>query len=463
MKIHNVRLGFATNSSSSHSIVIMPEGEHWGEREPYGDFEYGWEDFCLTTSQSKLEYLATALYQNLKTDLSSDEAAKTVKDMFGIDITSALDGDGWGAHIDHQSSITTPTPRRNKKFWKGFGEFIQDRRVAILGGNDNSDGNGYDDLPFVEMIRDGAGSNLKIKNDGDYWVMFNTTYGAKVRMSFDVDKHDAKDYVKSSTPELVDLKITDHCTMGCDFCYQGSTPEGKHAPFEDIKKTIDFLTGMKVFEIAIGGGEPTEHPQFAEILEYARKRNIVPNFTTNSVKWMKDADLVKRIKDSVGAIGVSVHKVSDFKKVETIKRTFGGWGGSHVMAQHVVGTLDVSDTSQLISEAFESRIPLLLLGYKKTGFGESFEPHDLTELPLILKLVLKEHRGSLSVDTAVLNQYPDITSVLEISKVLTTKEEGKFSCYIDAVEGTMGPSSYCDPTDMVPLDMKGFKKAYKGW
>jgi hypothetical protein len=43
MHIHNVRLGFATNSSSTHSIILCPTIENdWNTED-----DYGWQDFML--------------------------------------------------------------------------------------------------------------------------------------------------------------------------------------------------------------------------------------------------------------------------------------------------------------------------------------------------------------------------------------------------------------------------------
>ena len=38
-----------------------------------------------------------------------------------------------------------------------------------------------------------------------------------------------------------------------------------------------------VFQVAIGGGEPLEHPDFLKIIDATLQRKIVPNFTTNGI------------------------------------------------------------------------------------------------------------------------------------------------------------------------------------
>lgn len=97
----------------------------------------------------------------------------------------------------------------------------------------------------------------------------------------------------------------------------------------------------------------------------------------------------------------------------------------------------------------------MLLGYKDVGFGKNIKPYDTSGLAVALKLIVDNTRWhQLSVDTAVLEQYKDLCEVLEISKVLTTSPEGKFSMYIDVIECKMAPSSYVDDSKYVPLMTK---------
>jgi len=57
----------------------------------------------------------------------------------------------------------------------------------------------------------------------------------------------------------------------------------------------------------------------------------------------------------------------------------------------------------------------------------------------------------LSVDTAFVDKNPGLLEALSIPEALVSSPEGKFSCYVDAVEGLMGPSSYIPKQDMTPL------------
>lgn len=110
---------------------------------------------------------------------------------------------------------------------------------------------------------------------------------------------------------------------------------------------------------------------------------------------------------------------------------------------------------------------VLLLGFKEVGFGRDFKRHDLGDVPMFLKLaVQRAGKGvKLSVDTALVDQYPDLCKALGVPEALVTSPEGKFSCYIDAVTGKMGPSSYVSPKtmDVLPKTVDGIKAAYAAY
>lgn len=477
MKIHNVRAGFATNSSSSHSIVMIPQGqrEHTDE---YSRYSYNWEQFTLADTHSKSAYFIAQMYQALSdASMNRDEILHVIQGVLGdhVDVHDLPDY----MNVDHQSTwdgmqdSIMRTPDMIRAMW----DFVQRDDVVILGGNDNSQGQ----LPPANSFENDCTrmftqlGNRKVRQDGDYWVLFNVNSGTKIRMSFDAQ---VPPYVKSTFPELVDLKVTDYCQGGCEWCYQSSTKSGKHADLNNIKTILKALGQQGVFEVAIGGGEPTHYPHLAEVLEYAAEHGIVPNFTTFFVDWLKNKPLMKAVKAHVGAIGVSVHGVKDLNKVVKIKqavdRTSGRWDDRyvHVTAQHVVGSVPMEETAQILERSWEEGWDLLLLGYKSVGFGASHAPHDLTGLDTLLKL--RQHKQAhygarvsmLGVDTAFVQQFDPILEALGIAPVLKTCEEGKYSMYIDSVTLSQGPSSYM-PDQMVPLEIttcdQSIRQAYHSW
>lgn len=64
------------------------------------------------------------------------------------------------------------------------------------------------------------------------------------------------------------IRITDHCKMGCSHCFIDSTPKGKHMDFPTFIKSVKFAIKSGVRSIIISGGEPTDHPQYVDFMNY---------------------------------------------------------------------------------------------------------------------------------------------------------------------------------------------------
>lgn len=108
-------------------------------------------------------------------------------------------------------------------------------------------------------------------------------------------------------PELADISISNYCTKGCKFCYKDSTSEGAILSAEDYRFVLSSMQHEKwgnVFQVALGGGEPLEHPEFLKIIDITREMGIVPNFTTNGVHL--NAAIAKAIRGKVGSVAISV-------------------------------------------------------------------------------------------------------------------------------------------------------------
>ena len=113
-----------------------------------------------------------------------------------------------------------------------------------------------------------------------------------------------------SLPSLVDFQITDRCDMGCPHCYASSEHSGEHVPWEDLVRVVDQCADCGVCQIAIGGGEPLQHPQIVELLAYCRQRGLVPNLTTGGTQ-LDDPRLVRALKRHCGAVGLSLEGIGE--------------------------------------------------------------------------------------------------------------------------------------------------------
>lgn len=74
----------------------------------------------------------------------------------------------------------------------------------------------------------------------------------------------------------------------------------------DYKSVIDQAAQMGTFQVALGGGNPNQHPDFIEIIEYTRLKGIVPNYTTNGRGLTKE--IIEATKLNCGAVAVSAYE-----------------------------------------------------------------------------------------------------------------------------------------------------------
>lgn len=445
--IFNVRYGFATNSSSTHSIIISKDSIR--DNAPK-DRYFGWEFFTLAKKSSKRDYLAAILYHHLEPIIGSRMARDLA--MVWCDLSP---DDNIGS-VDHQSVPVLPLNwdgrGLNYQFFKEYKKFILDESVVILGGNDNTKkvhprtkGN----HPFIlPLIYDTNNKNLVARKDSiyDYWTIFDRGDGTKIRMQFSSDQPQP---TKSSSPELVDLKITDHCAKHCSFCYQGSSKEGTHGNRYYIDSVIRALAKNEVFEVALGGGDPTSHPNFSDILRTCRLYKVVPNFTVASIDWLDDDKKRQEWLDFCGGIAYSVTSGIEVRKLGFALNKYQ-IPSNKFQIQIVEGVVSDYQLDRILEECYYHNVNLTFLGFKNTGRGEAFSER-LQSYNWIDKVKKAWSNGrpvTVGVDTLIADKYRNELVNIGIDEIFFTTREGSFSCYIDAVKQQIGPSSY-DPQQMI--------------
>ena len=409
------------------------------------------------STEAKSLYLASTLYSNISNQVSPDIALSVVRDWIGVSLTQ--NDYGVEQYIDHQSIFTLPCEWSgkgiHKQFFMEFKDYLLQDGIVILGGNDNNEeshpllaGNTAINIPIPT---DNAQEHyVARKDDSGYWAIFNRSTGNKIRFSFD---DFAIAPVKSDVPELVDLKITDWCDQGCTYCYQNSTPEGVHAKETDINNIAYKLYNANVFEVAIGGGEPTAHPQFAKILKQFKHYGVVPNFTTKSLKWTKEIWARDVLRDCGGfAYSVTNHKQIP-KFVATMKKLGYPEYPKRLYIHYVLGSTTFAEYIKILDTAYTEQVQVTLLGYKLTGRGKEFTPHNHEKWLSVIKQMREEKKWiRIGIDTAIAQEWGRTIQLEGVSECLFHKYEGKFSCYIDAVSKKIAPSSYSIREEFKPFD-----------
>lgn len=115
-------------------------------------------------------------------------------------------------------------------------------------------------------------------------------------------------------PEFYDIKITNNCNGGCPYCYMDSKPSDHYENIvEKTRSIFSIMTQNQLpYQIAIGGGEPTTHPEFFDLLKMLKEEfDICPNYTTNGMWVDGDDDFKKKIigytQSYCGGLAVSCH------------------------------------------------------------------------------------------------------------------------------------------------------------
>jgi hypothetical protein len=270
---------------------------------------------------------------------------------------------------------------------------------------------------------------------------------------------------------LVDIKITDYCPFNCPACYQGSTQAGRHADINLLYRIAYSLGGAQVFEVAIGGGEPTLHPKFLEILKIFRRQGVVPNFTTRSIAWLRDPTMWNPIMETCGSFALSVEKSSEIEMLSALLETNGidrhENGQPKINVQVVLGIVDVYSLKSIFEAAARNDFRVTLLGYKTNGRGADVKPMDYSKwLDIILEMHKSDRLPQFGIDTALAAESVPQLRETGVPAWCYHVKEGKFSMYIDAVDSKVGPSSYCNPLQMRKvnnMDKKTILDAFQSW
>jgi len=199
--------------------------------------------------------------------------------------------------------------------------------------------------------------------DDRYSALFNPNSGFFARIE---DQGSPEPFWSSHGPELLDISITNWCDKGCSFCYRKSDTSGTQISIEDYRSVMQQAHEMHVFQVALGGGNPNQHPDFCEILRITREEfGIVPNYTTNGRGLTEE--VIAATAKFVGAVAVSAYA----PYTETLDAVLA------LRAAGIVTNLHFILTSRTVNTAIEwlrdppellrSAAAIVFLNYKPVG------------------------------------------------------------------------------------------------
>lgn len=142
------------------------------------------------------------------------------------------------------------------------------------------------------------------KKKSNHYYYFNKLNGLCIRAEY--PGYEEPFWVKEG-PELLDISITNYCEKNCSFCYRNSSINGRHMSLEEYESILSQLKSSHTYQIALGGGNPNQHPDFIEILRMTREDyGIVPSYTTNGMGLTEE--IIDASKLYCGAVAVSYYE-----------------------------------------------------------------------------------------------------------------------------------------------------------
>lgn len=272
---------------------------------------------------------------------------------------------------------------------------------------------------------------LGVTQNGNYSLKFLSD-GTKIRYTED-------DEFIPDRPESMDILITKCCDMGCQYCHEAATPDGKHGEILDVP----FINSLKPYtELAIGGGNVLEHPDLIPFLQMCKEKKLIANMTVNQEHFMKSKELLAKLcaEKLVYGLGVSlVYPTDEF--LEAIKEFPNAV--IHVIAGVVSTTV--------LSKLYDKGLKLLILGYKQFRKGKTYYKSSVDTQARIdcginwlkenIKDIIRKFEV-VSFDNLAIKQ-------LNIQSIMDDKDwmefymgtDGQFTMYVDTVNKQFSVSS----------------------
>lgn len=231
-------------------------------------------------------------------------------------------------------------------------------------------------------------------------------------------------------------------------CYQDSTAKRTHGRADLVTTLIKGLDHAP-YQIAIGGGEPTGHPEFVGILQETRKLGTVPNYTTAG--HIFKPEIIAATNRFCGGVAITYHR---FKGLEWFKTTYQRWAEALTcqLNIHVIADKDAARSLDELA-AFQSEIKrklnVVLLAYYP-DVGRASMDMIMTrrvysnDLPSSIRNAI--HRGMGIAFSEGLLPYFLSRPEIGVNTTFATRSEGVYSCYVDP-RGFMWQSSFHAPRE----------------
>lgn len=195
------------------------------------------------------------------------------------------------------------------------------------------------------------GNWVKYQN-GNYTVSINLDTGTKIREN-DLDFFDA------AFPESMDIKITNRCNMNCPMCHEDSKCDGAHG---DIMSE-SFIDRLHPYtELALGGGNVLEHPDFYAFLVKCKNLKLICNTTIRQEHFMQNLDFIRKLRDEglIYGLGISLSNPWQDGFIDAVKEF------PNAVIHVINGIVTIPEFNKLAG----NHLKILILGYKEFRRGK---------------------------------------------------------------------------------------------
>ena len=544
MTITHFRRGFATNCSSCHYILEV-EPDQKLPKPIVKEDDSGYDFFIVSDRQSRIDFLRIMFYSVCSGDYSKTE----LNDIMPREPHDKEDrGEFYPSFDNERYTIPRKIHTRFKDldFFQRIIQFIMSENIIIFGAaypevvEENLKG------VYRHLMQGGNFVSRRVSENE--WTLMSLSSGTKYSVRFDPDgrqtatqtspikeklsvtmdwlKNDPEElecdlerakmasafemadlsiytdgryFLKNDSEEIetairrpmtralemADVSISNACGRQCPFCYRSSVPDGSFADIKELKKLVVGLKDAGVMELVIGGGEPTEHPNFFRFIESTDFGDLSLTFTTRNFDFLRTLSKTNGVKESqvrktlyrkVKAIGLSVRTAQDIDEITNgLGKLFHRDRGDLQIVFQIIpepGWRELLDAikAKASSDHRWRNVRLLLLGMKFVGRNASADrkayENELRELlsDERLEYFITTDTAPLGVDTQfivdVMSVKPDWLK--RFSPESWSDVEGERSCFIDLVDSTMSSSSYGGKTvSLEGYDSKSLEKAFE--
>lgn len=262
--------------------------------------------------------------------------------------------------------------------------------------------------------------------------------------------------------ESIDVKLTDRCSVGCSFCYENCKKDGKHS---DIMNQAWIESVHPYTELAINGND-LDHPDLYEFLDYMRSKNVIVNMTVNQKQFIDHKNKIDGLIRTKKIFGLGVSINSDINR--EVLRELVRYPN---LVVHVINGLITENIILKYKEEF-CKLKILVLGYKSLGRGLIYEADETNKVEQnkewlksnIIDLIRRRIFKICSFDNLAIEQLELEKQVRERTGFnwdeLYLGNDGDYSFYIDAVNGTYAKSSITKNNNS-PIENKTVDEMFK--